>query len=342
MRVAKLLIFLSLFHSLYADWNEDLDATNARLQFFFPDLNTGECKQIYKKFAKSRELLLQDESLVSTMRSAGDKDKFMIMRDSFVCKKRTGANIKEFYAWELARLLGDRQCVVPSFPVEVGDKRVIIQHLESFAFGEETLSAPPVEFLKKVSLETYWKAHFIAYILGFSDLSGRNIGVNGSGQIRFFDNEASFRYVLNPKKPFSFRFATHSFEWPQYRKPLTRAVVFKLKKFIEGFDGFEKKLSVYCAVRRFSIVQDDLRRRLRQVRFFPLKEGATFCDFYKFAFPLFGGDSLDALAHIVGGILGREVGHGSALAFTMSRNVEGKTTREQFEEIRRWMDVHVD
>lgn len=341
MKIVGLLVFVSLVGGLYADWNEDFDLSTQQVMGLFKELSSDEYMDSHLFFMKGRERLLRDSSLVSSFRLCSPREKFMECRGDFICKKRTGANIKDFFAWELARILGDRHFVVPAFPMEIGGKLVVVQKKELFACQEDFMSSLPDHIVKTVSLENFWKAFIMAYILGYSDLSSKNIGVNQQGKIRFFDNEASFKYELNnKKKPFDVVFWAQAFDWPQYRAKIDQKLALRLKKFIKGFDSFEGKLSLYSKVRGFSVDQEKIKNRLKKVRFFRMKEGVSFFDFYQFAFPELT-KGLDSLVEIVEESSGRKVGHGSAISFIVKRDIAERVNSEQFEKIRRWVECYV-
>jgi hypothetical protein len=340
MKIVGLLVFLSLVGGLYADWNKDFDLSTQHVMGLFKELRSDEYMDSHLFFMEGRERLLRDSSLVSRFRLCSSREKFMEFRGDFICKKRKGTNIKDFFAWELARILGDRHFVVPAFPMEIGGKQVVVQRKESFSCAEHFTDSLPDEIVKTVSLESFWKAFIIAYVLGYSDLSSKNIGVNQQGKIRFFDNEASFKYELNnKKKPFDVLFWAQAFDWPQYRAKIDDQLALRLKKFIKGFDSFEAKLSLYSKVRRFSVDQGKIKNRLKKARFFRLKDGVSFFDFYQFAFPELA-KGLDSLVEIVEEIAGRRVGHGSAISFIVKRDIAERVNPEQFEKIRRWVECY--
>lgn len=195
-----------------------------------------------------------------------------------------------------------------------------------------------------MTLETYWKAHLQAYILGMSDLASANIGVNKKGMIRFFDNEACLIYynrAFRTSMSFSNGFISQSFDWPHYRTPLDKKTALKVKNFILGFAHFEENLNKYLQLRPLKILETGLKYRLDQVRNFSIEEGASFCDFYATLYPQMS-PGLDQLNKIAGKIMHRTVDHGSALFFACKRIKHYQLSEEDRAAIQLWIKTYID
>jgi hypothetical protein len=248
------------------------------------------------------------------------------------------------YPWELSYLLGTNANVLPAFPMDLGGKIVIVQKLERFATGEWGGGGYPKGLLRKVSLETYWKAHLVIYLLGISDLPETNVGVNSEGVIRLFDNEVSLVYYNAPSKStrfFSSGFVCQSFDWPQYSTPLDRDTANRLMDFVMGFSDFEENLKIYLKHRPVSLPLDALQHRLDIVRNFPFQKGVTFRDFFGAVFPKMS-PGLDELARITSRILKRKVNHGSALFFTCKSIKPANLSPKDIAALKEWVDTYID
>jgi hypothetical protein len=330
----------------YADWNQDFDEKTKRLIEQTPELQQKTYLDSYEHFIEARGLLLQDPVIRKKMSRAapGDKLTFLDFSDQVVMKKRRNDHIHELFAWELSCLIGLSDYVVPSFPVEISGKKVILQSKEKFTFGKGKSSMPPLHDVNTVSLESYWKAHFCAYLLGIADLVGKNIGIGNKGNILFFDAEVSFSYQNQPfrtKDGFSTGFIAESFEWPQYNTPLDAKTIQSLQNFIKGLDNIEDTLRLYEECRSFPIVSNDFTYRLDKIRNFSFKEGETFRDFFTFVYPKLGA-GLDKLSHKVGWILEKKVGHGAALIF-MTRQIHRQTlSPRQKKSLDKWLNAYID
>lgn len=313
-----LVLLLFWVFPLYADWNEDFDAQSHQLVECVPDLQNPHYFHEYDSFIEIRKILLHNKSLKKTIKEERNDHKLVIYqnKDNLIIKKRRNNCINELFVWELSYLLNASEFVVPSFPVQMEGKTVIVQKRELIVTGKEESNCPPEKIVEAVSLRTYWKAHFLAYLLGFRDLAGRNIGINPEGLIRFFDNEASLRY--NNGLEITIPFVSQSFDWPQYRIPLDIQTVDYLKHFVKSLSHFESKLQQYLSIRQIPFSQEDFAVRLEKVRRFPLKKGACFRDFYGQIFPELD-PGLDDLNRIVERIVGRKVDHGSALFFLLRK-----------------------
>jgi hypothetical protein len=331
---------------LWGDWNEEFDANTRLLLEAFPCLETKEYEEAYARFSCYRESLLQDPVFTSVMKESVRKDKILVLKqaEGFVVKKRTDDCINELFVWELSLLMGTPSYILPSFPLEIGNKKVIVQQIEPFVFGRKKTKVPMKPNLKRVSAVTYWKAHLQAYLLGLSDLVGRNIGVNEEGQIRFFDIEGCFNYRNFPARTessFHAGFVSHSLDWPHYRKRLNKKEARELESFIQSLEGLEEKIGAYQFFRPLSLDGKGFLERLEKVQTFSLQEGKSFCDFYGFLYPKLS-PGLDELCEIIEPILGRKVGHGSALMFSSRLGPKHKLSLKQKRALQQWVEQYVD
>lgn len=337
------LIIFSFFLAvtLHADWNQTFDEQSNLLMKELPAFQNPTYLQQYKFFIKARKLLLEDVDVTRKIQKVdlGKKRMLFKKKNNLIIKKRCNNHIHELYTWELSYLLGSQEFIVPAFPVEIGGKKVVVQKIEPFTFG----SYPAQEILEKVSLETYWKAHIQAYLLGFCDLAGNNIGVNAEGKIRFFDNEACLGYYNHPIKAglsFATGFVSHSFNWPQYRTPLDKQTAKILNDFVHSFAHVEEQLKVY-GLHRSLPFSTGINFCLEKVRNFPIKEGATFRDFYGSIYPQMSA-GLDELNQIVGQILGRNVDHGTAL-FIICRKLKHYTLSPEIKfALDQWIEKYIE
>jgi hypothetical protein len=274
------LTFISILISspLNADWNEDFDIQSALLSEAIPSLQNTQYLKEYAFFYAIREILLQDQGLIQDLQNTDIGKKLMVINEklNIIIKKRRNNHIHDLYAWELSYLLGSEKYVLPSFPMEIGGVRVIVQKLEAFEFGNYEGGGYTQGTLKNVSLETYWKAHIFSFISGLSDLAVANIGVNSKGIIRYFDNESCLVYFNTPFRTevgFSTGFICQSFDWKQFNAPLDKATARNLRKYIRSFDGFEADLETYLLFRPVFLPMDGVQYRLNILRNFDVHEG---------------------------------------------------------------------
>jgi hypothetical protein len=347
MRLLICKCFICLFWalSLQADWNADHDITSKELIESLPAFYAGEYKQARHLFMQIREVLLRDGLLKRQIKETAAENRLILLRprEGVVIKKRAGSYIHELFAWEVSLLFGSSSCVVPSFPVEISGKRVILQQMEPFHFGKGENERPSPSAIKKVCLHDYWKAHLQAYLLGLGDLLGRNIGIDPDGKIRFFDTEATFRYQNQPRLDnglVAVGFIMESFDWPQYRMPLDRKSVELIRRFIKELQDFEERLSIYENIRPVSILREDLLVRLEKIRNFPLEEGRSFRDFFGYIYPDLD-DGLDELNHIVSHIIGSRVDHGASLFFVSQRMRRYQLSSESKRLLDEWMAKYI-
>ncbi len=338
--------FLLVSGGIYADWNQDFSETTQELIEQFPALQTRSYLDGYTFFLKARNQLLHDRFLQNEMLEAGLEDKLLFLKEREGCllKKRSNDNIKEAIIWELSILFGIPNVIVPAFAVEIGGKKVVIQKMEEFFIGDIPPRIPPFQLVRKVPLVSYWKAHFLAYILGMRDLVGRNIGVNTRGFIRFFDAEDSFCYSKKPTNQngiFYVPFLTQAFEWPQYRAVLDSKDCEELQKLQSHMLFLKGDLARYFSLRKGDFNLQDLFDRIDQVAAFPLEEGVCFRDFYGFLFPKMN-QGLDELNKIIGRILRRKVDHGAALFHAMGKHRIKTISYLQRKDVMEWIDYYVE
>ncbi|MBS0627957.1 MAG: hypothetical protein JSS09_07085 [Verrucomicrobia bacterium] len=330
----------------YADWNQDFDEKTNQLIEQIPKLQEKIYLDSYERFIEARGLLLRDPVIKKKMSRTplGDKLTLLDFSDQVVMKKRRNDHIYELFAWELSCLLGLSTYMVPSFPIEIEKKKAMVQSKEKFTYGKGKLSVPPLRDVNTVSLESYWKAHFCAYLLGIADLVGKNIGIGNSGNILFFDAEVSFSYQNEPfrtKNGFSTGFIAQSFEWDQYNTPLDETTSQSLKNFVKGLSNIEDTLRLYEEFRSFPILSDGFTYRLQKIREFVFQEGASFKEFFRFIYPKLGS-GLDKLSHQVSEILQKKVGHGNALIF-MTRQVHRyPLSSSQKKSLDKWLNTYID
>ncbi len=350
----SILFFISLWllnGSLMADWNKQFDEQTRLLIQELPQFQDSSYLKKRKQFLLARREILKDTEMRNKFLSASQEDKFMLHREdlAMILKKRKNDRMHDLYPWELSYLLGSSAYMLPSFPIEMGGKKIIIQELEEFEFGKViSESYPkkgfPKEIVDKVSLETYWKAHLQAYILGLGDLVVQNIGVSPSGIIRFFDNESSIgyrNYIVKTDTGFKASFQCESFDWPQFRADLDKKTARKIKAYLQGFVGFEDRLKIYLQHRPIDFDINGILERLEHVRNFEIKEGVSFRDFYGSLHPKLSRGLKD-LNHIVQSILKRKVGYGASLLF-MSRWINSYSlSPEENAMVQGWLHTYID
>ena len=306
-RCAFLLLFL-FSSSLFSGWNEMFDQeSKAAFQVLSP-LHTPSYREQYAFFTKAREKLVHDRKLQEQIAASKASEKFHFHRknEGLILKKRRNNHIHDFFAWEISYLLKSPQYISPSFPVDIGGKRLIIQKVEAFDAGSEKTDEHSPSSIQKVSLETYWRAHLLAYLLGLADLAGRNIGISPEGLIRFFDTEISLCYFNTPTKTetsFTLGYVLQSFDWPQYRTPLDRTTAENIKTFVRSLAHVEHDIHLYLTHRQLFFPEEAFAYRLAKVRTFPFKEGTTFRDFFGSVFPRISG-GLDELNRLTQKIVG--------------------------------------
>ncbi len=345
-RVGHFFFLLVCTSFLYADWNSDFDSVSQSLIKEVPSLQKTRYVDVYKTFCAKRESLFLDLTFLDQIQNslAEDKMQIVLRKEQLICKKRRENNIIEAFAWELACLLGGSECVVPSFPIEIEGKRVIIQQKERFIVDtEKTGGGLPLETLQLVSLETYWKANIIAYLLAFKDLIGRNIGINNLGQIRLFDLEYSFLYgeaAQERKETDKVEFASQAFDWPQFKAPLSENAARSLKRFIGSLEGIENDIRIYASHRDLNFSYEEIVKRIDKVRAFQVKPSGSFFQFYTFLFPKMEV-GLPKICSIASSSLQKRVGYGTALLFACGNcNFSRASSRDQ-KAVQRWVDLYV-
>lgn len=340
--VCNLFFFCSY---LQANWNDAFDKSTGKMLDQLVNIDSEEYEKHYKVFARIREVYLADSALCKQIRSMKSFDKEIILRprERMVIKKRRENHIYEAFAWEIATLLGTNSCIVPSLPVEIGGKRVILQNMEDFEIREKHKKLPKKSIMKRVSLDAYWKAHFQAYLLGMGDLVGRNIGVNKEGKIRFFDIESSFKYgpvTKTSDTSFYTGFIAQSFSWPQFEQTLDQSTLLSLQEFVLSLDSLEENIATYLRYRSFPLDEEGFFYRLNKIRSFPLEEGMSFKDFYSFAFPSIG-EGLEELTGIIGRIWHKKITTGEAILFAKKDVSKLSLPRKEKEEMQEWIKNYI-
>lgn len=337
------LFFLLFCSTLLADGKADFDEQTEEMGSTLPIFQTPEYQFYRDFFMAAKEQIAHDKKLTKKIARSRPSAKFnqTLPQYGVILKKRRHSNIREVWAWEVSQLLGSSAFVVPSYPMVIGDKTVVLQKLERFHHGRE-MRGHEARFIKKVALTCYWKAHIQAYLLGLADLVARNIGISPQGKIRFFDNELAFTYINVPEKnrrTFQSGFLCESLDWPQYREKLSKREAAHLSRFIQSFKQVEKNLRLYTAFRPFA-VPEGLAYRLKRIRSFSIKEGATFRDLYGHLFPTLD-PGLDKLNKLVRSILNKKVDHGSSLLFACRWFKHFELTEKEQKALQAWIDTYV-
>lgn len=335
-----LVLFCLLGSSLLAGWNEKYDEETECLCRTFEALDTSEYRKYYEDFSVVRQKSLEDKELRKEIgkMSSSSKKIFLRKKDGTVIKKRPWERLGEAYVWEISALLGSPDCIVPSFPVEIGGKKVVLQKKASFT----TSDVASRSLIKQISCAAYWKAHLQAYLFGMGDLVARNIGITKKNEILFFDIESSFKYrsLKRSKLGFHTGFLSHSLTWPQFQKPLTREEAISVRYFIDSLANIRDTLDRYLDCRSGFSHREGLLYRLDKILEFPLEEGCSFFDFYSFLFPeLFKG--IEEWCEIVSEWKKKSVGIGEALMIARKKIGEGPISREQRQRIMKWLDRYV-
>ncbi len=343
--LGKMLLYIGSV-ALYADWNQDFEEKTRDLIEQIPELQKEVYWNSYNDFIQIRDIVLLDRSIGKKIARTALEDKLTLLSssDQVVIKKRRNNHIHELFAWEVACLIGASDYMIPSFPVEIEGKRAILQNKEPFIYGKGKIGMPSSHTLRTVSLETYWKAHFCAYLLGIADLVSQNIGIGEDGKILFFDAEVSFSYLNKPFRTasgFSTGFIAASLAWPQYNKALDVKTVQSLQDFVSNLSNIEDTLRLYGELRSFSVLSEDLAYRLDKVRNFVIEEGQTFQDFFSFIYPKMGL-GLDKLSYKVGQILQKKVSHGEALIFMTRQVHREKLSPSQKASLEKWLDTYIE
>lgn len=346
MRQILIAVFILSISACYADWNEDFDNQTALVVKEFPPLQNSSYKRTYKEFQKIREKLLTNRKLVDQIRNWGLEDKLRVIQKGLgvILKKRRNHHLHDFYLWELSYLTGSNNYILPAFPIEIGEKIVIVQPLENFEVGT-ILGGNSKKSTEKVSLETYWKALLQAYILGLSDLVSTNIGINEKGIIRFFDNEACLIYRNAPfRNNFSFKmgFQCQAIDWPQYNQPLDGKTAKRVQAFVNSFaSSFEENARRYLSLRDVTVCEDGMEIRIAHLMNFSYNEGVTFHDFYSYLYPKMSS-GFDDLSNIVSNILNMKARHGLSLFFVTRGMKKYNLTNKEKNAIEQWVKTYVD
>lgn len=342
-QILSLCIFLNV--ALHAGWNEDFDEQTKRMQEQLAPLQNADYVDTYKFFKKVRAKLLNDNELVQKIQNWKMDDKLMISKKdlNIIIKKRRNNKMHDLYPWELSYLTNSNAYILPSFPIEIGGKIVILQKLESFQVGSIDMGNDPMA-IDKVSLKTYWRALLQAYILGIGDLVSPNIGISDKGIIRFFDNESCLVYHNTPFRcadTFRMGFVCQAIDWPQYRIPMDANTAKIVQEYVNSFcNNFEENMNIYLAFRPVDVITEGLQVRIDKLRSFEFSEGKTFDDFHEFIYPRLN-KGLDQLSKIVSNILKVDGGRGMSLFFVIRRMKKYPLTPEENATIQKWIDRYV-
>ncbi len=352
LKVQFVILMVLLQGTLQANWNNEFDEQTNRLIDELPQLQNEDYHKKMKSFMNARHRLLDDEDLCARVRSAHALDKFLVIRDDLhlILKKRKNDRMHDLYPWEISYLFNSIDYVVPSFAFEMEDKKVVIQRLEKFKFGEEhgdlfVKKGHSPKVIDSVSLITYWEAHIQAYILGLTDMGAKNIGVGHAGIIRFFDNEGSLKYhnaISSDGNSMHGGFMCQSFDWPQFREKLDSETAEHLRMYLEGFIGLNEKVKTYSNLRHiYDFDEEGLAERLEKLLSFEIKEGVSFWDFYGSVYPsIFHG--MDELKEIASEILDTEVSDGSALFFICKWIHSRHLSHSEKAKVHKWLHKYID
>lgn len=337
--------FISLWigSCLSANWNEKFDAKSDLLIEQLAHLQNPSYLKHYNFFKKMRAHLLINSALKKLIQDSPFDEKLLVKKNNLVIKKRKKNQYKDFFAWENSYLTGSHSYIVPSFPIKIEGKIAIVQRFEKLNIGKSNEGFSP-KLLKKVNLETYWKALLQAYVLGLGDLVAANISISSQGMIRFFDTEGCFLYRNTPFKTSSgikMGFLCHCLDWPQYQEPLDDATAKKIQQYIQVYSQYKNNLQIYLKHRTLTFDEEGLDVRLENIKNFVFERGTTFQDFYSYIYSKMG-PGLNELSHIVSAILKEKTGHGSSLFFLTRRMRKIQLTNEEKNTIQKWIDTYVD
>lgn len=278
------------------------------------------------------------------IRDASNKDKENYFYRDFILKKRSFNNINELFVWELSCILGLSEFVVPSIPYEIDNKKLIIQKIEPLTHGSYYLFSPPETAINHVSLDCYWKAHLLAFILGFGDLSGMNIGISTEGVMRFYDNEAVFHTNISPiqtKDAFFFFFVSVAFDWPQFDEPISYTVSCNLKRVVKNISDSKELLLHYGQERGISMnVIKDFMERIDLLSRFSLEEGMCMRDFFRSLYPRVDA-GMEQLVTLASQITKLPLKEGSALFFFTRLIKFWRVTEEERIAIQAWIEHYL-
>lgn len=345
-RLRVIALFIICVTPLMADWNQDFDTQTEQLIKQLSPLQNNRYTETIQMFKKIRARLLRDRTLLQKIKTTHSDQRLIIIdrRNGVIIKKRKNNIFHDLYPWEISYLAGTDEYVVPSFPVEIGGKIVIIQKLEDFIIGTSKFGHP-ADVVKKVSLESYWKAMLQAYILGFSDLVLPNIGINSKGIVRYFDNESCLIYRNTPfKNEQSFRvgFFCQAIDWPQYEEPLSAIGANRIGRFVDSFvDTFSDQLHTYLTLRSTSIFENGLHVRIENLKQFQYEKGATFRQFYQSLYPKMT-PGLHSLKKIISEAFNRPVGYGTTLLYATVLIKKAELNDQQMNALNKWIDTYID
>lgn len=233
--------------------------------------------------------------------------------------------------------------MIPSYPLEIANKLVVVQPFETFYRGGSLRNlGDPIT--STVSLEDYFRAHFLIYLLGSVDLSDTNIGVSSIGKFRLFDNEDAFCGLTTPKrtiKSFFVPFVSVAFDWPHYREKTEETFAEKMRRLIRSFHEKKQEILTYAKIRNLpDSVIFPILERIDTLSRFDFQEGVSFMHFYSYLYPEMA-EGLDALNTIVSRILRRNVDHGISLFF-ISRLISFWTLAEEDKnELSSWIEQYI-
>jgi hypothetical protein len=341
--IVSLYIFLNV--TLHADWNKDFDDQTTLMVQQLTPLQNANYLDMYEFFKGVRADLLNDHEVVRQIKNWSMDEKLMIQKENLnvIIKKRRNDKFNDLYPWELSYLTNSHAYILPSFPMEIGGKIVILQKLESFQIGSIDMGHE-LNVVNKVSLKTYWRALLQAYVLGIGDLVSPNIGVNQKGIIRFFDNESCLVYNNTPFRnanTFKLGFLCQAIDWPQFHVPMDAKTAKVVQEYVWSFcNSFEENMKTYLSFRSVNISDEGLKIRLEKLKTFEFSEGKTFNDFHSFIYPRMN-KGLDKLSRIVSNILKIDVGSGVSLFFVTRRMKRYALTPDENASIQKWIDRYV-
>lgn len=324
-RLFFLIIFgFQVFQSIliYGDWNEDFLNVSwlliENINCFQNQIN--HYKETVDRFISVQSRMKKNLSLMDVLRQLSTEDKKIFRFDEFIIKKRAGnGNLNDVFWWEISIILGLSEYVIPSFPFEFRPGCIItIQPFEDIVIGPSWIVPPHSSITSQVSMQDYWLAHIVAFLLGADDLSGLNLGISLTKKIRFFDNEGIFLGDLTPVKTslsFSVPFASISFDWVQYRRKVGLELSLFLRRLILNLKNKETELNKYFDLRNIpEATALSITKRIEILSGFKITPTSSFLDFIRYIYPSIA-NGLDELNSITGNIIQRNVDHGTSLFF---------------------------
>jgi hypothetical protein len=240
-------------------------------------------------------------------------------------KRRWFDNVNDVSAWQLCQLL-EMENIPEAIAYCAGSYWCVIQRAIPLNTGK--LYHPPTsKFTSRVSLEEYWKAALLSFVLGFEDLHGANIGITSDGKIIYFDNDNLYNYTTTLSKSGAFFhhfFVTSLMDWPQYQHLIDESLAQKLQALVQLWKSKQAQILQHPLINqhRPDHVPDNylesIVERINILSSFNFASGINFQNFYAFLYPELAS-GLDDLRLIVNQKTLHKMERGSAL-FYCSKN----------------------